>query len=158
MGNGTRCGIRGDRHRPRVQPRCGRRCVVPELHHQLQCARRISCVALRVPPALGGFADRTGPRASFPAPPRRRASGTDGMAMAQILRRQIMQTPHRSAISRLPACTLVLACLGVGYPGAATAVPKFDTVSKGKLTTKVAGSGFTPGKEVKIEVTDPVSG
>ncbi len=69
-----------------------------------------------------------------------------------------MQTPHRSAISLLPACTLVLACLGVGYPGAATAVPKFDTVSKGKLTTKVAGSGFTPGKEVKIEVTDPVSG
>ncbi len=65
---------------------------------------------------------------------------------------------HCNAISMLPVCTLTLALVGAGWPQVAVAVPSLDKVSKGKLSTKLVGSGFVPGQEVKIEVTDPTTG
>ena len=54
-----------------------------------------------------------------------------------------MLKPHESPIPFFPACMLIVALLGVGAPDLAVAVPIFDTVSRGKLTTKIEGSAGT---------------
>jgi PEP-CTERM motif len=63
---------------------------------------------------------------------------------------------------RVRLCVLVV-FVGTLAPVAAmgnpiVAAPVFDKVSKGKLTTKLEGSGFTPSSEVQIEVPDPDTG
>ena len=52
---------------------------------------------------------------------------------------------------------VLLIALGFAVPNVAFAVPVLSKVSKGKLSTKLEGTGFKPNSEVQIEVTDPTS-